>query len=84
MQDRSQTTKHETQSSNPLAELEHLSGRSSTLRRLIRVGGPLTAKAYIESNWVSKSDIPEEFDPEDQEIINALDDLQEMIKTKRK
>jgi len=33
---------------------------------------------------VSKSDIPEEFDPEDQEIINALDDLQEMIKTKRK
>jgi hypothetical protein len=54
-------------------ELVRLAGQSPALSYLIRLGGPLTAKRYIEFNWPDDNfpgmDVIEE---DEAEVIEAL------------
>jgi len=44
-------------------------GHDPVLKHLIQKGHQLTADNYIELNW---GDLPDEIDPEDQELLDAL------------
>jgi hypothetical protein len=72
---KSPLTKRADKSSTLLAELEHLSGHSASLRRVLRAQDRLIGKlaaSYIHTNWWGEE--PEEIEPDEQEIIDLLNE----------
>ena len=55
------------------AVLERHLGQDPILKLMVDERYPLTAEAYIDLNWFGER--PEELDPEEQEIIDALNAL---------
>jgi hypothetical protein len=74
-------TKHEKKSSTLLAELEHLSGQDVVLRRVLRGQDRLIGKLaamYVTINWWGET--PEEIEPEEQHIIDLLNEYDASLK----